>query len=155
MGKEGVWKMKVFIPFNTPSSKNSKVATSKGVFHSKTVQKYLQKLGVKKYSSKGFENYKTRPNLFLKAVEPLKVALKGHKPPAVIGFFFIRNSRRKFDIINAMQIICDLLVAHGVVLDDDADHVIPIPININGKWYDYDKENPGVILYSLDVQNCP
>lgn len=147
--------MRVFIPFNVPSLKNSKVMTKRGIFYSKTVHKYLQRLGVKKYSSKGYENYKIRPNLFLDVTEPLKNALKGQKPPAVVGFFFIRDSRRKFDIINAMQIICDLLVAHGVVDDDDAGCLIPVPIQINGLWYAYSKDAPGVWLYVLaekDVQ---
>ena len=139
--------MQIFIPFNVPSLKNSMVSTPKGSFHSKTVRKYLQKLGVKKYSSKGFENYKTRPNLFLEATEDLKKAIKEQTPPAAIGFFFIRNSRRKFDIINAMQVVQDLLVAHGVIEDDNADYLIPMPIQIDGEWYKYDKENAGVVLY--------
>ena len=40
----------VFIPFNTPSSKNSKIATSRGVFHSKLVRAYLKNIGIKEYS---------------------------------------------------------------------------------------------------------
>lgn len=138
--------MRIFIPGNVPSLKNSKIMTKRGIFHSKTVSKYLQKIGVKKYSSKGYENYKTRPNLFLHAIGDLKKAIKGQKPPAVIGFFFIRGTRHRFDFVNVCQIICDLLVAHGVIEDDDVSHLVPIPIQINGLWYKYDKENPGVWL---------
>lgn len=139
----------IFIPFNTPSLKNSKVATSKGVFPSKTVRKYLQNLGIAKYScSKGTHvNYKTRPNLFEQAVEPMKETLSLRKPPHEIGLFFIRDSKRKFDWINAVQIICDLLTAHSVIADDDMDNLIPIPINIAGSWYTVDKERPGCIIY--------
>ncbi len=136
----------IFIPFNVPSLKNSRVSTPKGSFHSPTVRKYLQKLGVKKYSSKGYENYKTRPNLFEKAVKPMKDAFapysSSRKPPFLVGFWFIRDSKRKFDLINAMQILQDLLVAHGVIDDDNADILIPSPFMINCKWYSYDKERP-------------
>lgn len=139
----------IFIPFNVPSLKNSKVATSRGVFPSKTVKKYLQALGVRKYScSRGtVENYKTRPNLFLKAVCPMKEILENNEPPYKIGLFFIRNSKRKFDWINAAQIICDLLTAHGVIYDDNMDYLIPIPIQVAGSWYTVDKEHPGCIVY--------
>lgn len=144
----------IFVPGNVPSLKNSKVATSKGVFPSKTVRKYLQNLGVKKYScSRGtFENYKTRPNLFEEAVAPMKELFTQKEPvpypiPCTIGLFFIRNSRRRFDWINAAQIICDLLTAHGVIHDDDMDNLIPMPIQVAGSWYTIDKERPGCIIY--------
>lgn len=147
------FKYNVFIEGNTPSLKNSKVATSKGVFPSKTVRKYLQNLGVKKYScSKGtFENYKTRPNLFERVVAPMKEVLNKREVvwdvPHVVGLFFIRNSKRKFDWINAAQIICDLLTAHGVIRDDNMDYLIPIPIQVAGSWYTVDKDRPGCIIY--------
>ena len=55
----------IFIPFNTPSLKNSKIKTSRGIFPSKTVKKYLSDLGIQKYSSsrKEVTGYKTKPNL--------------------------------------------------------------------------------------------
>ncbi|MDO9463726.1 MAG: hypothetical protein Q7J67_00250 [bacterium] len=140
--------MRIHIPGNTPSLKNSKVATVKGVFHSKTVRKYLQKLGVKKYSvsKKTVENYKTRPNLFEAAVKSMRADLKKRKPPHIIGFHFVRDSKHKFDITNAMAIVCDLLVAHDVIEDDNADHLIPMPIKINNVWYQIDKEFPCCIV---------
>ena len=144
---------KIFIPFNTPSSKNTKVMTRRGIFHSATTKKYLQKLGIIRYSPKGYKNYSTRPNLFLSAVLPLKNALSNQAPPHVVGFHFIRDTRHKFDIINAMQIISDLLVAHDVIPDDNADCLIPVPICANGQWYTYDKENPGVLLIALNEKN--
>ena len=143
------YKYNIFIPGNVPSLKNSKVATSRGVFASKTVCHYLQDLGVRKYScSKGtFENYKTRPNLFEKAVEPMKEVLANREAPCVIGLFFIRNSKRKFDWINAVQIICDLLTAHGVIEDDNMDVLIPRPVKVAGSWYTIDRDRPGCIIY--------
>lgn len=139
----------VFVPFNTPSLKNSKMYTKRGVFPSSSVKKYLQSLGVKKYScSRGtFENYKTRPNLFGKAVRSMKEILSLGEPPHKIGLFFIRNSKRRFDFINAAQIICDLLTAHGVIEDDNMDYLIPFPVEIDGKWYGIDKDRPGCTIY--------
>lgn len=143
------FKYNIFIPFNTPSLKNSKMYTKNGVFPSPSVKKYLQKIGVQKYNvSKGTHvNYKTRPNLFDKAVEPMKDLLANRKPPYVISLFFIRNSKRKFDWINAAQIICDLLTAHGVIEDDNMDYLIPIPTQVAGSWYTVDTERPGCIIY--------
>ena len=151
----------IFIPNNVPSLKNSKQlgkskpkyicpACKQGVgqrpivLFSKTVKKYLQKIGVKKYSAKGYvEEYATRENLFRKAVGDY---FDGCQKPVVVKFFFVRGSKHKFDIINAMQIICDLLVAHGYIVDDNADYLIPMPMKSDGVWYGYDKENPGVWL---------
>ena len=145
--------MKIFIPGNVPSSKNSKVMTKRGIFHSKTVSKYLQKLGVKSYSAKGFENYVRRPNLFEEAVAPMRKYLRLMEPPHLIGFYFIRDSKRKFDITNVGHIVFDLLVAHHVLNDDDMNNLIPIPIQINNTWYKVDKNNPGVYLYVLTERN--
>lgn len=143
------FKYSIFVPFNTPSLKNSKMYTKNGVFPSPAVKKYLQKIGVKKYSVHKctFENYKTRPNLFDEAVAPMKEIINKKKPPCEIGLFFIRNSKRKFDWINAAQIICDLLTAHGVIEDDNMDYLIPMPIQVAGSWYTIDKERPGCIIY--------
>ena len=143
------FKYNVFVPFNTPSLKNSKVYTKNGVFSGPTVKKYLRKIGIKKYSARDgtFESYKKRPNLFLKAVCPMKEIFKNNKPPYEIGLFFIRNSKRKFDWINAAQIICDLLTAHGVIEDDNMDYLIPMPVQVAGSWYTVDMERPGCIVY--------
>ena len=138
--------MRVFIPFDVPSFKNSKIATKKGLFMSKTCRKYLQKLGVKKFSSskRTFQNYATRPNLFNIAVRPLRKELKDKPLPHIIGTHFVRGSHRKFDINNMQQIIFDLLTAHQVIPDDNADCLIPVSFQISGRWYSYDKDNPGV-----------
>lgn len=143
--------MEWFISGNVPSLKNSKVATSKGVFHSKTVSKYLQAKGVKSYSAgrKVVEDYKTRPNLFRGEIKGFKEELQKHKKPYKIGFYFVRDTRRKFDFCNAIQIILDLLTAHGVIDDDNCDEVLPIPIIENDSCYCVDKNNAGVKLVIL------
>ena len=140
--------MRTFIPFNVPSLKNSKVATTKGVFMSKTCRKYLQSLGVKSYSvaRKEVEGYKTRPNLFEACLDDLIEYTINGSAPFTVGFHFIRKTKAKFDYINAMQIILDLMTAHGVFEDDDCDNVIPYVLQIDGRNYSHDKDKPGVII---------
>jgi len=139
----------VWIPFNVPSLKNSKVATKRGVFMSKSCRKYLQKIGVKKYSASKhtFENYKSRPNLFHEAVRQMRIDLKKEPMPHIIYFHFVRDSDRKFDFHNAVQIVADLLVAHQVIEDDNMDCFIPIPSKQHDKWYCVDKSCPGVMMF--------
>lgn len=143
------YKHSIFIPGNIPSLKNSRICTKRGSFPSKTVTKFLREIGVAKYScSKStFENYKTRPNLFEMAVAPMKEVLTGRESPHVVGLFFIRKSKRKFDWINSAQLVCDLLTAHGVIQDDNMDYLIPMPIQVAGSWYTVDTERPGCIIY--------
>jgi len=146
----------IFIPGNVPSSKNSKIATTVGngessktvLLHSKTVKKYLRNLGIQRLSSKtGITGYVTRPNIFKQHIDGF---FEGVEYPCVLGFNFVRNSYRKFDFINACQILCDLFVAHGYIEDDDMKHLIPIPMMINGSYYSVCKEKPGVHLAIIE-----
>lgn len=138
----------IFIPFNTPSLKNSKVKTSRGIFPSKTVKSYLSNLGIQKYSvsRKEVTGYKTKPNKINDLKDLFKLSLEGKTPPVEIGFHFVRDSKRKFDFNNANQIIADLLVAHDIIEDDNMDFFIPYAFKMNEKYYTIDKENPGVYI---------
>lgn len=139
--------IEIFIKNNVPSLKNSKIKTSRGIFPSKTVTKYLRALGIQGYSAskKTVDEYKTRENEFRKQTEKLREYLKETKYPIEIYFHFIRDSKRKFDFNNANQIILDLLTAHEIIPDDNMDYVIPIPYKKNGKYYSIEK-NAGVYL---------
>ena len=132
----------IFIPFNVPSLKNKKV---KGMYHPVTVRKYLQKIGVKSYSSsrRTVTGYKTRPNLFRESVGDY---FNNIEYPAVIWFHFVRDSKRKFDFHNALHIVADLLVAHEFIIDDNMDYFLPYPMFLNGKPYTVDKNKPGVFI---------
>lgn len=136
----------IFISGNVPSSKNSKVATSNGVFHSKTVQKYLQYIGVKHYSGtkKTVTEYKKRRNLFKESVGAY---FQSSRYPLFLGVHPVRQTKRKADFHNICQIILDLLVAHQFIEDDNMDYVVPTPLLINNQIYTVDKHNPGVFLY--------
>jgi hypothetical protein len=140
----------IFIEGNVPSSKNSKVKTSHGVFSSAAVRKYLQKIGVKKYRKDFVEGYKKRPNLF--DTPELRAEFYGAEYPIVLGVHFVRKTRGRFDFINMCQLIFDLLVAHQVIPDDDMNHLEPVPMKINGATYTINKERPGVYLACLDFK---
>jgi hypothetical protein len=141
-----------FISGNVPSSKNSKNAVAgKGVFHSETVMKYLRGKGIQGFSVrektvKGYAN-RRRPNTFILEVSGLQAEVDAAPiKPVLIGFHFVRDSRRGYDFHNAVQIIFDLLVAHNIIEDDDTKLVYGIPYQRNGKFESLDPKNAGVYL---------
>jgi hypothetical protein len=145
----------VFIKGNIPSSKNSKVATSKGIFHSKTVGKFLREMGIQHYSvsKKEITYYKIRPCMF--PVKDLKDLISGSLKtgleggPIKIGVHFVRQTKSKFDFHNICQIIFDLMVAFDIIEDDNMDCILPFPMKIDNKWYTVDKDNPGCYISIL------
>ncbi len=123
----------IFIAGNTPSSKNTKqfVTLKSGktlLINSKTVQKYIKESKV---------DWLINKNEFLKM-------LKDKEKPYKIELFFIRDSRRRFDYINAAQIIFDLMQHYGYIEDDDSQNVIPI-----FKGFEVDKARTGVKIEVL------
>lgn len=123
----------IFIAGNTPSSKNSKqfVTLKNGkklLLNSKIVRKYIDK------SEMDWRFNKTE---FFKM-------LKGKEKPYKIELYFIRDSRRKFDYINAAQIIFDLMQEYGYIEDDDSQNIIPV-----FKGFEVDKVRAGVEIEVL------
>lgn len=123
----------IFIAGNTPSSKNSKqfVTLKNGkklLLNSKIVRKYIDK------SEMDWRFNKTE---FFKM-------LKGKEKPYKIELYFIRDSRRKFDYINAAQIIFDLMQHYGYIEDDDSQNIIPV-----FKGFEVDKARAGVEIEVL------
>ena len=123
----------IFIAGNTPSSKNSKqfVTLKNGkklLLNSKIVRKYIDK---------------SEMDWIFNKTEFFKM-LKGKNKPYKIELYFIRDSRRKFDYINAAQIIFDLMQEYGYIEDDDSTNVIPI-----FKGFEVDKSRAGVEIEIL------
>lgn len=140
----------LFIEGNVPSLKNNKIKTSRGIFSSKTVTKYINSLGIQSFSSrkKIVKGYKNKPNEFLNVREYFEKHLK--EKPYKIGFYFVRKSKHRYDFNNANQIIADLLTAHNILEDDDTSVFLPFPLEINGKYEHWDKNNPGVYIKILN-----
>jgi hypothetical protein len=135
----------VFIPGQVPSSKNSQQWIGKALIKSKTVQNYLKEHGIKSYSvrERQVQEYKTRPNTFRACVSSLEGVIKHY--PCRLEFTFTRKTKAKFDLINAAQILQDLLVAHQIIPDDSYEYLIPV---FNEKTT-VDKDNPGVTIKVL------
>lgn len=136
----------IFIKGNVPSSKNSRINTQNGSFASKTVKAYLNSLGIQSYSSskKLVKGYVNKPNLIENLREDFLKQTSGKQLPLEIGFHFVRDSKRKFDFHNIVQVILDLLTAHDFIIDDNMDCAIPFALKIDNKFYSVDKECPGV-----------
>ena len=136
----------IFIPGNVPSSKNSRINTKHGSFASKTVKAYLNSLGIQSYSSskKLVKGYVNKPNLIENLREDFLKQIEGKELPLEIGFHFVRDSRRKFDFHNIVQVVLDLLTASDFIIDDNMDCVIPFALQRDNKFYSVDKENCGV-----------
>ena len=151
--------MMIFIPGNIPSLKNSKVKTSRGIFSSPTVSKFLRSIGIQSFNSrkktvKGYVDL-SRPNQFEALRNGFESMRKGKGDPLIIGYHQVRNSKRLFDFSNSVEIIQDLMTAHDFIEDDNVKFVFPVPMTIDGKLpvegkvrdeplYSVDKENPGV-----------
>lgn len=140
----------IFIEGHVPSLKNGKIKSSRGIFSSKTVKRYLNNLGIQSYSSskKIVKGYVKKENEFEKVREFFEKNLINK--PYEIGFHFVRKSKHNFDFNNANQLIADLLVAHNILEDDDMTNFIPFALKINDVYYSYDKKNPGVYIQILN-----
>lgn len=99
------------IGLNVPSKKNSKIITkSKRVISSKLVQYY--------------ERWAT-PRL--KEQLPTWQQMIQNKPlPLKVSFYFFRDSKRKWDFINIVQVIADIMQKEGYLIDDDTKNFIPL-----------------------------
>ena len=147
----------IWIPYNTPALKNSKIKTGRGIFSSPTVKKYLRKLGIQSYSSgkKIVKGYVTRPNEFEKLREQFEKSLLNKGFPVLICFHFVRDSKRLFDFGNATEIIFDLFTAHDIIPDDNVSFIFPSIMTVDGilpneenirklEWYSINKDQAGV-----------
>jgi len=149
----------IFIPGNIPSLKNSKVKTSRGIFSSPTVSKFLRSIGIQEFNSrkktvKGYVD-PNKPNQF-EALRSTFISMKsGKDDPIIIGYHQVRNSKRLFDFSNSVELVQDLMTAHDFIEDDNVKYVFPVPMSIDGKLinplnprefplYSVDKENAGV-----------
>jgi hypothetical protein len=122
-----------FIPGNVPSSKNGKQWTGKHLIWSKASQQYV----------KNTDRYwKEHAGMFIN--ESLKHSFT-LATPLIISFKFIRKSKHKFDYVNPLQTILDLMVRYNWIPDDNADIVLPV-----FEPYEYNKDNPGVIIKILE-----
>jgi len=118
----------IYIKGNVSSSKNSKQWTGKFLVYSKTASKYVKNTK---------EDYINNKDKFLSMIE-------GKNKPYKIEFYFIRDTKRKFDYINAAQLPLDLMQKYEWLEEDNCDNVLPI-----FKGYEVNKEKAGVFINVL------
>lgn len=75
--------------------------------------------------------------------------IKGLQKPLMIGFHFVRDSKRKYDYCNMLQICQDMMVKHQWIEDDNVDEMYPVPFKVDGKYSTVDKSKPGVYIKVL------
>jgi hypothetical protein len=147
----------IFIPGNIPSLKNSKVKTSRGIFHSPTVSKFIRSIGIQHFNSrkkevKGYVDA-SRPNQFEALRDQFEKMKEGKGDPIIIGYHQVRNSKRLFDFGNSVELLQDLMTSHDFIEDDNVKYVFPVPMSINGELI-----NPlaprAFPLYSVDKKNA-
>lgn len=99
------------IGLNVPSKKNSKIITkNKRVISSKLVQYY--------------ERWATP---LLKQQLPIwQKMIQGKTLPLKVSFYFFRDSKRKWDFVNIVQVLADLMQKEGYLIDDDTKNFIPL-----------------------------
>jgi hypothetical protein len=117
---------KIFIPFSTPSSKNSRRNFGNRSLPSKATERW-RKL-TKDY-------WLTRKGEFLQMLE-------GKEKPYRVHMQFVRGTRHKFDYSNPCETVQDEMVKYGWLDDDNCTEMMPV-----FDLYSYNKENPGVWIY--------
>ena len=122
----------IFISGNVPSLKNSKRIIMRGnkpsLISSKSVMRYKEECGFQ------YIHYKS----------VFQELIKSKEKPYRIGFYFVRDTKSRFDYINIAQLPLDLMTKFGWLEDDDANNVIPVFLG-----YEVDKKNVGIRIEIL------
>jgi hypothetical protein len=146
--EEEILKRGIFIPGEVPSSKNSKeigFIFLKNGSQSRTFVKRGEKLIPVRFtlnSSKATKRYvKDHAIDYIANKVKFQRMIKDMDPPYRVVFKFIRKTKRKFDYINAAQIVQDMMATHDWIVDDDCNNLKPYFID-----YEVNKNEPGVII---------
>ena len=96
---------------NVPSKKNSKIITkSKRVISSKLVQYY------ERWCSP----------ILKQQLPTWQKMIQNKSLPLKVSFYFFRDSKRKWDFVNIVQVLADLMQKEGYLIDDDTKNFIPL-----------------------------
>lgn len=122
-----------FVPGNVRSLKNSK----KFAFNRNTGRMFIAESNISaKYRKEKAGFYYLQVKEIAKFIEEQKL-----EKPYRVGFFFTRDSKRRFDYINVAQLPLDMMVTAGIFEDDDASNIIPV-----FQGYKVDAKNAGVTI---------
>lgn len=116
---------------NVPSSKNSKQITKSGkIIPSKLTREYVD----------------WATPILVENKEKWNALIANLQPPYKIGFKLFRDSRRRYDFINIVQVLADLLVKVGYIMDDNTKNFIPYYL---GEEVVEDKKLAGVYIFPI------
>jgi hypothetical protein len=128
----------IFIRGNVASSKNSKTMgfyyEGKGA-NKKRVPTLVDSPATKNYRKETAADYRKYKDRFLQMTE-------GKDFPLMVRMTLIRDSLRAFDLINAAQIVQDLMVEYGWIEDDNSEFLVPV---FNPTVY-YSKDMAGILI---------
>ncbi|WP_335996891.1 hypothetical protein [Fusobacterium polymorphum] len=128
----------IFIAGNTPSSKNSKrIITITNKKTGKKTTRLINSEVTEKYIKNSKTDWVLNKRNFLKM-------LVGKEKPYRVELYFIRDTRKRFDYINAAQIVFDLMQEYRYIEDDDSQNIIPV-----FKGFEVDKARAGVEIRVL------
>jgi Holliday junction resolvase RusA-like endonuclease len=119
--------IKIVIPIAPVTKKNSQRIVSCGKFH-------------KILPSKAYTEYEPKCAPFL---EPICIDY-----PVNIKALYYMPTRRKVDLVNLHEALCDVLVKYGVITDDNS----KIVTSMDGSRVLYNKENPRTEVYIEQVK---
>jgi len=131
-----------FIPGSVPSGKNSRIISKNrraSSFPSKALATYLK-------ATKHLWDDESLIAHFRKIVVSLE-------KPIVIRIHFVRKTKQKYDWVNMVQTVQDLIVRNGWIEDDNVEEMLPMPYEINGMYNTISKEDPGVYIAILLKDN--
>lgn len=144
--EEEILKRGIFIPGEVPSSKNSKeigfIFLKRGSTGKIFVKRGERMMPVRLNlnSSNATKRYvKNNKIIYISYRSKFKDLIKDMDTPYRVLFKFVRGTKRKFDYINAAQIVQDLMVECEWVEDDNCTQVIPF-----FAAYEVNKQEPGV-----------
>ena len=139
----------IYIKGNIPSAKNSKeigmykkyVPDDNNPFNKKGILKEFRTL----QDSAITKEYRltSRPQ-WIDNAKRFKSLSEGLKMPLNVEFTFIRDTLRRFDYHNAVQICADIMVESGYIIDDETCYLKPV----FGDVY-YSKSLAGVVIKIL------
>lgn len=81
--------------------------------------------------SKQYVEYEKNCKAYVPAIEPIDY-------PVNIKAVYFMQTRHRVDLCNLHEALCDMLVHHKVLEDDNC----KIVASMDGSYVDYDKENP-------------
>lgn len=112
-----------FVPHDVRSSKNSKEI---GRFKKRNKAGQLEDFTTLEESKAAKLYRKETSGYWLKNKVAFLNQTRGMKLPLKIEFTFIRETLRKFDYPNAVQILLDMMVEFGYMPDDETCYVLPV-----------------------------